>query len=130
MRVYLDTNFIISLIVKTELSRRAIKISSSILEDADLFVGMNVIEETLYVLMRITKKPLKEVVEKLESFIENMEILVLEYLPYKEMIEVCKKYSLLPNDALIVASCKYFDIKKIATFDTDFENVDFLEIIN
>ncbi len=40
-----------------------------------------------------------------------------------------KKYGLLPNDALIAATCKHYDINKIATFDPDFERVDFLEII-
>ncbi len=35
----------------------------------------------------------------------------------------------LPNDALIVATCKHYGIKKIATFDEDFGRVDFLEIV-
>ena len=39
------------------------------------------------------------------------------------------KYGLLPNDALIAATCKYYGINKIATFDSDFERVGFLEII-
>jgi len=39
------------------------------------------------------------------------------------------KYGLLPNDALIAATCKHHGIKKIATFDPDFKRVDFLEII-
>ncbi len=38
-------------------------------------------------------------------------------------------YGLLPNDALIVATCKYYGIKKIATFDEDFKRVDFLEVV-
>lgn len=40
-----------------------------------------------------------------------------------------KKYGLLPNDALIAATCKHYDIKKIATLDPDFKRVDFLEIV-
>jgi len=39
------------------------------------------------------------------------------------------KYGLLPNDALIAATCKHYGIRKIATFDPDFKRVDFLEII-
>ena len=38
-------------------------------------------------------------------------------------------YDLLPNDALIAATCRHYGIKKIATFDEDFERVDFLEIV-
>ena len=40
-----------------------------------------------------------------------------------------KKYGLLPNDALIAATCKHYGIRKIATFDSDFDRVDFLEVI-
>jgi len=31
-----------------------------------------------------------------------------------------KKYNLLPNDALILATCKYYNINYIATLDADF----------
>ncbi|MGB2843084.1 MAG: PIN domain-containing protein [Halobacteriota archaeon] len=43
--------------------------------------------------------------------------------------DVIKEYLLLPNDALIAATCKHHGINKIATFDSDFKRVDFLEII-
>ncbi|MEM3505980.1 MAG: PIN domain-containing protein [Archaeoglobaceae archaeon] len=36
-----------------------------------------------------------------------------------------KKYGLLPNDALIAATCKHYGIRKIATFDRDFKRTDF-----
>ncbi|MFA4647420.1 type II toxin-antitoxin system VapC family toxin [Pyrococcus kukulkanii] len=40
---------------------------------------------------------------------------------------VIKKYDLLPNDAIIAATCRHYGIDKIATFDEDFERVDFLK---
>ncbi len=52
----------------------------------------------------------------------NLEILRI-------MSDIVEKYKLLPNDALIAATCKYYDIKKIATFDEDFKRVDFLEVV-
>ena len=42
---------------------------------------------------------------------------------------LARKYKLLPNDALIAATCKHYGLNKIATFDPDFERVDFLEVI-
>ena len=42
---------------------------------------------------------------------------------------VVKKYNLLPNDALIAATCKYYSIHKIVTFDEDFKRVNFLEVV-
>ena len=51
----------------------------------------------------------------------------------EEVVEItsslASKYKLLPNDALIAATCKQYGITKIATFDADFERVDFLEVI-
>ena len=45
------------------------------------------------------------------------------------VVEVIEKYRLLPNDALIAATCKHYGIKKIATFDDDFKRVDFLDVV-
>jgi len=52
----------------------------------------------------------------------------LEPADFKKMWSTIEKYGLLPNDALIAATCKMHGIKKIATFDKDFSRVDFLEI--
>ncbi|KYK28948.1 MAG: hypothetical protein AYK19_20365 [Theionarchaea archaeon DG-70-1] len=57
-----------------------------------------------------------------------MNIIVLEPADFKKMWSTIEKYGLLPNDALIAATCKMHGIKKIATFDKDFSRVDFLEI--
>ena len=45
------------------------------------------------------------------------------------LLETMTRYKLLPNDALIAATCKQYGIRKIATFDPDFDRVDFLEVI-
>ena len=45
------------------------------------------------------------------------------------MWNMVEKYGLLPNDALIVATCKYYGIKKIATLDEDFKRVKFLKLV-
>ncbi len=45
------------------------------------------------------------------------------------IMEVMEDYRLLPNDALIAATCKSHSIKNIATFDEDFKRVDFLDIV-
>ncbi len=37
--------------------------------------------------------------------------------------ELMLNYNLLPNDALILATCKYYGIKYLASLDTDFERV-------
>lgn len=34
---------------------------------------------------------------------------------------IMKKYKMLPNDAIIVATCDYFKIKNLASYDKDFD---------
>jgi len=46
----------------------------------------------------------------------------------KIALEISNKYNLLASDAVHAASCKYYDIKNIATNDSDFERVDFLKV--
>jgi predicted nucleic acid-binding protein len=41
---------------------------------------------------------------------------------------VMYQFNLLPNDALIAATCKSYGINDIATFDNDFKRVDFLNV--
>jgi len=76
----------------------------------------------------------KEVCETINSLVSLTDLGVLSPLElnveiFKSSIALAKKYSLLPNDALIAATCKFYDIKKIASFDKDFKQVDFLEIV-
>ena len=52
-----------------------------------------------------------EIFEELEI---NREIRNLAY-------EFVKKYGLLPNDALILATCRFYGIKYLISFDGDFE---------
>jgi len=49
------------------------------------------------------------------------------YLPdfpnlFKNAIELMKKYNLLPNDSIILSTCKFHGIKYIASLDSDFKN--------
>ena len=38
-------------------------------------------------------------------------------------IKVMRQYGLLPNDALIASTCKYYGIEKIITFEGDFKTI-------
>jgi predicted nucleic acid-binding protein len=45
------------------------------------------------------------------------------------MLAMIRYYRSLPDDVVIAATCKENGITKIATFDSDFKRVDFLEVI-
>jgi len=58
----------------------------------------------------------------------------LVYLPItlevvREASNIATKYGLLPNDALIAATCKHYGISVIATFDEDFKRIPWLKVI-
>ena len=58
-----------------------------------------------------------------------LKIATIDWNILKLSAEMGEKYHLLTNDALIAATCKYYGIKKIASFDDDFKKVDFLEVV-
>lgn len=80
------------------------------------------------------KKELSETarvfLERLKSFIAEFKI---KLLPMPDDLDLLLDsvivYRLLPNDAAITAACRYHKIKRIATFDRDFERVDFLKVV-
>ena len=102
-----------------------------------------VFSEVLYVWLRLTtgkksfelkkspeiiKSKLEEM-EKIEKVLDLAEELIIDKEVEKIACEIIKTYALLPNDALIAATCKANGISKIATFDEDFKRVDFLEVV-
>ncbi len=46
-----------------------------------------------------------------------------------DLLGVVSSYGLLPNDASIALAWGIEGIKRIATFDSDFNRVDFLEVL-
>ncbi len=127
MKIFLDTNFIVNLILKTEFTEKAKAIIEAYTEE-ELITSITVVEETLFVLKMITRKSNKEVAEKVLDFLYGLDVDVLETLPLRDFLHVFQTYNLL-HDALIAATCKHYGIRKIATFDEDFKRVEFLEVV-
>ncbi len=146
--IMVDTNVFYNFLFETELTEKATRIFE--LEEP-LFTSFTVINETLYVISRkiaerkfgirsyrrfrkfVSSNGYEHFLEeltKLFSLLDNLDITVLrDHQNVYEIWELMKNYNLLLNDALIVATCKHYGIKKIATFDEDFKRVDFLEIL-
>ena len=58
----------------------------------------------------------------------------LLYLPItlevmRKASEIASQYGLLPNDALIAATCKHYGISVVATFDEDFTRIPWLKTV-
>jgi len=146
--MFIDTNVFYNFLFETSLTERASKIFEF---DEPLFTSFIVVNETLYIISRkIAERKLniksyrkfREVVSDSDyepfideltgffSLLDNLDVTVLrDYQNISEVWKLMKNYKLLPNDALIAATCKHYGIKRIATFDEDFKRVDFLEIL-
>lgn len=145
MVIYIDANVIVSYLLYTDRTKEARKIleqeeafatTINTLEEA-MFIGMRLIFEEHYedYKLKKLKKTLKREFTIYQKYLNNLNRLISELpvllLPppsdLSQLIEIMERYSLLPNNALIVLACKAHGINKIATFDSDFENVEFLE---
>ena len=47
----------------------------------------------------------------------------------RRVSELVEHYNLMPNDAMIAATCEHYKIKEIATYDEDFTRLNFLKVI-
>lgn len=47
----------------------------------------------------------------------------------EEAIKIATEYGLLPNDSLIAATCRYYGIDTIATFDEEFKRIPWLKVV-
>lgn len=141
----IDANIIISILTSSEKVDQA-KAVFNLLNDEDLVITMDILEEVVYVgfsaiygcrgfklrdKVRIGLNDECELfLDSLIAFIDEFQVKIIPPSNNLAMfLNMIKTYKLLPEDAEIAASCKYHDIKKIATFDADFRRIDFLEII-
>lgn len=78
----------------------------------------------------------RELSETARVFLERLKSFIIEFkiklLPMPDdpdlLLDSVMVYRLLPNDAAIAAACRYYEIMRIATFDRDFDRVDFLKV--
>ncbi len=144
----LDTNVFYNFLFETELTDKATRILEM---DEEFCTTFTVLNEVVYVISRkiaerkygirsyyefrslIAKEGYDFCAQEIKTLLKLFEDLRITVLSdYQNVDEVCKimsKYKLLPNDALIAATCKHYGIRKIATFDEDFRRVDFLEVV-
>lgn len=152
MRVFVDTSVLVRHFYGVH---RSLELLDFVINENEAAISPNVIEETFFKLLymeteRIFGKTGKYFVKEkfrkhrdrfegvktyINSFlIESIESDVIELLNInnkilKSSVEIAFSHTLLPNDALIAATCRHYSITKIATFDDDFKRVDFLEVV-
>ncbi len=138
-KIFIDTNVIIELLR----GKKSVVSFFRSVEDGEIhgLTNKTVFLETVHVYLILTtdKGPLTlrknpELIkdtnlEPVLKVFEIVDVLPTDRIAKEHVVELIGKFGLLPNDALIAATCKHYGIKKIATFDEDFRRVDFLEVV-
>jgi len=145
---YIDTSFILSILLETEKS----DLAEQTLEahrDLRLIISGIAVNEALYVatyeyykqryevkggydLRRLIAKQgyPKEVIDAIDSFLKDLSIeIVSDYFNHEEYLQIIQEFKLLPNDAQIALTCRHYGIKTILTFDEDFKKVPWLRAV-
>ncbi len=114
MKCIIDSNIIIE---NYKSNQKAVDIIQY-LSDNNFIIYVNpvVISEVTYILIKKKKKKIQTLKNELLEFnILNINKRILE-IAFLFM----EKYKLMPNDAIILASCSKHNIKNLASLDTDF----------
>ena len=147
--IFVDTNVLYSVLVKTKFSKSDQNI---ILMQSDLATSATVLSELVFVSLRKLCKerygtnnysefrraivhkgygPFKEDLDLIFRLVEERDIFMF---PINDDLGDWSNamiwYNLMPNDAMIASTCLKHEISKIATFDSDFLRVDWLSVID
>ncbi|MBK8043895.1 MAG: PIN domain-containing protein [Haliscomenobacter sp.] len=128
MNVFIDS----SLLVEYEKLNRPELLEALMASNHQLFINPIVASEYLYQLIGILggRSPMSicesgkigETLGRHDTavFLSAFEILSIPDKALPMAIDLMKKHNLLPNDAIILASCKLEQVAVLASFDTDF----------
>jgi hypothetical protein len=142
-----DTNILYNILYETELTPKARDSVELLVEPV---MSVIVYNELLHVTFRAYAKrrygitsyhefrrffaekgteAFKEPLERIHELLRELNTRILnDYQLVEELKEAVAKYKLLPTDAQIVITCRYYGITTIATLDKDFERAPWLQV--
>ena len=86
--------------------------------------------ETLHVYRRaLLRTGMRLNLEPIVKFFQAVTLLPVEPISLEEIVKVIVDYNLLPNDALIAITCRYYGIDTIVSLDEDFRRVPWLTVV-
>ena len=147
--VFLDANAILYYLHDVKPYSQAVE--DIISEEDELYTSLRVLDEAIFTIVRTKAwirlgirriEKLKEYVrnhgygffegdlDELYGFLKEAKVAVVEgKATPRELRETAKQFHLLPADALIALTCKYYKIDTILTFDEDFKHVPWLKVV-
>ncbi len=131
-KIFIDSSIFIENFKGNSVAKEILEIS---IDKFEIYINSIVFSEVIFKLMAIksgksaltirSQKTVSSIMKELNDYSsllllfnvlgENKEIL-------KISLDFMQKYNLLTNDSLILSTCKYYNIPKLASLDKDFEN--------
>ncbi len=146
--IFVDTNIFYNILYETELTPIARKAVELLVEPVTSVIVYN---ELLHVTFRayVRRKygiasyhefkrffiergmeAFEEPLEEIHKLLEELNLRIIkDYQSVEELRDVITKYRLLPTDAQIVVTCRYYGVSTIATLDKDFKRIPWLKVI-
>lgn len=142
MRVFFDSNVFIKHLAGVKEAKKLIDkiehgewrgyVSDIVVSEVVYGYLRLVLNVSRYKLRDYTVKHVDEVKELIEQDVYPL-FIDFECLPtsvgISELLKYIVSYRLLPNDALIAATCKTHGVDTIATFDDDFRRIPWLRVV-
>jgi len=128
MKIFLDS----SLLIEFEKQTKTDLMEALLESENQLFINPIVFSEYVYQLLGIIggRSPMSicesgKINETLslhdtKTFLSGFQVLPIPDGALTLSLDFMKKYNLLPNDAIILASCKLQDVSVVASHDSDF----------
>ncbi len=147
-KVFIDTNIFYNILFETSLTQIARKLLEDY-EESMFYTSLTVVNELLYISTRkhyqtmgeisgpyslrrliASKGYPKLIVDGIRKLLRDLEVEVLiETVSYQNIIETASSLNLLPSDAIIALTCRYYGIDTILTFDEDFKRIPWLKVV-
>ena len=112
----MDSSIIVKGLKKDNTALEMIKLLVKVIDKVEPCINVIVLSETIYQLTYKRKFSLEE----LEAFLTRFRFLEVGRSIGNLALKYMKFYKLKPNDALILATCKYYSIKYLVSLDSDF----------
>ncbi len=147
-KVFIDTNIFYNILFETSLTQIARKLLEDY-EESMFYTSLTVVNELLYISTRkhyqttgeisgpyslrrliASKGYPKLIVDGIRKLLRDLEVeILIETVSYQDMIETASSLNLLPSDAIIALTCRYYGIDTILTFDEDFKRIPWLKVV-
>ncbi len=132
-KIFVDSSIFIENFKGNNIAREILQES---IDKFDICINSIVFSEIIFKLMILksgksaltikSQKLIPSIVKNLDDY-SNLLLLFNVLEENKEILrtsfQFMQKYNLLTNDALILATCKYYGITKLASLDKDFESI-------